>query len=307
MAEVKRSTVVAPAPPPKIVVVKPKSESFVLPTKPTVPSYDINHHHSLITGEPGTGKTSLGTQEPGVFNLSFDPINKSYEIIQKFVREWRQLKKWLETLEASAEADTFPYTRVQIDGMGTGAIACQFKVCQDMGILHPSEEGFSRGYDAVFAEWSDVIDRFMALPCGVWFIAHQKEKEVETKDGRKFDRISPAIKGQMETILVGKCQLVLNISYIPGGGKSRLATIRGDESVVAKCNINNRFLTVDGRQVEEIVLGNMGPGPAWEKFMRAFNNKQPWANYAEMQDMIAKQKARNKAKAAVTAPPVADE
>lgn len=290
MAEVKRST----PPKPAILTGSVKVAGIVLPPlplEPTEPVFDINQHGTLITGEPGAGKTTLGTQEEGVLNLSFDPLNKTYRIRQEYVPSWDYLKARLAHLKLLDEQHQLPYKRVQIDGMGIASVMCQKYICQQLVITHPSEVGFARAYDRMFEEWGGMVDGFMALSSGAWFIAHEKEKEIETRDGRKFDRISPAIKGQMEGILVGKCQLVISLSFLPGGSMARMATIRGDEAVTAKCNINERFLTPDGRQVREIVLGDQGPAVAWQKFLRAYANGQPWATYDEMKQLVAAQKA----------------
>jgi hypothetical protein len=163
------------------------------------------------------------------------------------------------------------------------------------GVTHPNDVEYGKGSDIVNQQFTGVVDRLLALPCGTWFIAHEKIKTVKMEDGSEIERVSPDIRGQMEGILVGRCHIVTNIQYYPGT-KKRVARIRGDDNYTAKCNIEGRFLTTDGRRVEEVYLGEEGPQKAWERFMRAFNNQQGWATVKEMVD-------KNKPAAPKQAPP----
>jgi len=271
-------------------------------------AWGFNDIHCLIVGEPGSGKTTLGAQEEGVLSLSFDPVNPSYDsfLAQRYIPNWDTLVAYLTGFEKIVKSGKeFPWTRIQIDGCGAMAMECQRSVQKKYGVTHVRHVGYAEGFDVMNFGFADVVNRFMALPCGMWFIAHVKDKEIQTRDGRKLERASPEIKGQMEGILVSRCHLVVNIEYLPGGSKSRIATIRGDESTVAKCNMDSRFLTSaspypqlsGGRQVQEIVLGSSGPKDAWLKFQRAFNNQQQWANYDEMKKIVEIQKQRKEAKA----------
>lgn len=305
MAEVKRTTTTVKTIAPSGEEVEAKAVAplnLVLPTKPKPPVWDINRYHTLIIGQPGTGKTTLGTREPGVFNLTFDPLNESYDdVIQEQVRSWREMLGWAAVLEKAAKAGKFPYKRVQIDNAGLMAEYCTQAVCERLGISHPKEGDYGQGFDTVNTEFMRMVNRLTALPCGTWFIAHLKDQKVKKRDGREVETVSPEIKGKMQGMLVAKCHLVVNIEYMPGGSDARYAIIRGDETTTAKCNIKGRFLTPDGRQVREILLGNQGPEAAWEKFLRAFNNGQRWADINEMQAMLAAQKAKQKARDAATA------
>lgn len=298
MATVTRSTVPKPAEPEVVadIIVRggqPISLPTSLPLAPRKITRDINNHPILVLGPPGCGKTSLTNQEEGVLTLQWDKPNDTYGFNEQHVVAWEQMQTWAtlltqHALECERTGKKFPYRRVQIDGMGTMSRVCTDWTCQNKlgGILHPNaEKNYGLGSDVVNRMFTEVIDKFLALPCGVVFVSHVKNKEVETDegDGAKIKRLSTDMRGAMEGILVGKCHIVINIGYLPN--KARIARIRGDDSYLAKCNLKGCFMTPDGRYVEEVFLDKVGPEKAWANIMRAFRNEQRWATVKEMVEM----------------------
>jgi hypothetical protein len=253
----------------------------------------------MLVGEPGVGKTTLGTVEDGVLNLTFDPLRETYRIMQEFVPDWRHYLGYLQLLEARAANGNFPYRRVQVDGTEIWYRHClNYVITNKLGGNHPTDEDYGKGWDTLNAELAMATDRLMALPCGVWFTSHGKVKDFSRWDGTVIERIAARLSRTADDIVCGRCDMIMNMRYI--GPTNRIATLRGDDSVQAKCDVDGRFLTTDGRQVKEIVLGSQGPKEAWSKLLRAFNNEQRWTDYAEMQAMVEAQK---KAKAARTVQP----
>jgi hypothetical protein len=295
MATVTRTTAQPTETAPAIEVNRSAPLQIRLPTKPREPIYDINRHRFMVTGEAGVGKTTLGTVEPGVFNLSFDPLRETYAIMQEFCPDWRHFLGYLQLLEGQAKAGKLAYKRIQIDGTEIWYRHClNYVITNKLGGAHPSEADYGKGWDALNSELSSAADRIMALPCGIWFTSHGKEKPFKRWDGTEIIRIAAELSNRANEVVCGRCDVIMNMQYI--GPDSRIATIRGNDAIQAKCDVNGRFLTTDGRQVKEIVLGAEGPEVAWNKLLRAYDNGQGWVDYAEMQALLAKQK---KAKAKV--------
>ena len=259
------------------------TEDYVLPTVPHPVSADINDYHFLISGEAGIGKTSSTMTMPGVFLISFDPFHKSLNVIEEYcagtVQGFRKFLKILKALEAACK-NTFPYPRVVIDGADLWFRACQKYVCYNSGVEHPADGKYGKVWDALKSEFISVVDRMMALPCGIWFVCHAKDKEVEKRDGTKVEKLRPVLSNAAEEILVGKVNGLFNFHYI---NDERVCRIRGSEDISAKCNVDGHFQTPKGRQVVDIMLGDEGPKVAYERIIKAFHNRQTYVGYDEYQ------------------------
>lgn len=274
MTQVIRST--AGTPPKRADLTKPPPLQLTLPKEPSVPSANFNDYHLLACGMPGVGKTTLGAQEEGAFILSFDPIRKALRIMQRYVPDWKHFIGYLELMEKQVAAGTFGYTRVILDGCDLWFRACQRSCCIKLGIDHPADEGWGKGWDLVAQTFIDAVKRVMALPCGTWFICHSRVKERETRDGVKAEVLAPVLTGRAEDVLVGMCDMVLNIKYV---GEERIGVILHSEDIVAKNNVEGHFLTPEGKQIREINMGSEGPAEAYRRLMLAFNNKQTYVQF----------------------------
>jgi hypothetical protein len=249
--------------------------TFTLPTKPDEPVHDINAYSFLFHGEKKIGKTTLLMEEPGTLLLTFDPKQKSLGIMQRYCPNWATFEEYLKLLESSRAS--YPYKRVVIDGIDIWYRSCQQKICKDLGISHPSEEGFGKAWDRLKETFATAVDRLLALPGGCWFISHSDWREIKTRDGSKITKLVPLVKAGGEEILVGRVDGWFAYVY---DGPERWLIIRGDESTGAGHRIRGHFETPDGRQVVEIPMGN-NETEAWANLQAAFDNQQPFATSQE--------------------------
>jgi hypothetical protein len=271
---------------------QPQGIQITLPTEPETEATTINDFHVVITGEPGIGKTTLGMQQEGVLLLTFDPLPKGLNALKRYVPTWKHFDAYLNALEKSATANKFQYSRVLIDGVDIWFRGCQAWVCEKLCISHPSEEDWGKAWDLLNQTFSKSVDRLMALPCGVWFICHSKEKEVETRDGTKVAKHAPILTARAEEIVIGRANALFNIRY--QGETNRVMRIRGSESVVAKCNIDGHFQTPEGDEVLDVVLGNKGPAEAYRRLVNAFENKQRYTDFDGWRKIVQQNAAKKK-------------
>lgn len=258
-------------------------DNLTLPTESNEVSADLSDYFIIVTGEMGIGKTTLAMVEEDVFLISFDPIHKSLKIKERYcagsAKGYLFFVRYVEMLEAAAKSKKtpFPYKRLVIDGADLWFRACQKWVCKDQGVEHPSDGAYGKVWDALSQEFISIVDRVMALPCGVWFVCHAKDKEIEKRDGTTVEKLRPVLTNRAEEILVGKANALFNIHYID---EDRVCRIRGSEDISAKCNINGHFLTPGGRQIIDIVMGDEGQAEAYHRLMAAYNNEQTYTTYA---------------------------
>lgn len=246
-----------------------------LPTKPSAASDDMSEYHFLIHGEKKIGKTTFTTVEEGVFLLTFDPKQKALEIMQEHCPNWETFEAYLKALEAAAAAGKYPYKRVVIDGADIWYARCQDWACRQLGIKHPSEEDWGKGWDKLKVTFANAVDRLLALPGGVWFISHSQWKEIETRQkGVKVTKLVPNLRSGGEEILVGRVDGWFAYDYKED---ERILIVKGDERTGAGHRVRGHFQTPDGRAVIEIPMGN-DEFVAWTNFKAAFNNKQPFVD-----------------------------
>lgn len=256
---------------------KPQPITVDLPTERSTPVEDINRYHFLIHGEKKIGKTTLATAQDGVLLLTFDPLQLAYSLYQRHVPTWAHWMAYLVKLE-SIPYDQFPYTRIVVDGADIWYRRCQTWVCKKLGITHPKDAPWGKGWDMLKETFSESLERLLALPCGSWFISHSAWREVETREkDRKIEKLVPLIKGGGEEILNGKMNGWFAYDYV---GQDRVLVILGDERVGAGHNIKNHFLTPSGERVREIPMG-ADEGEAYANLVNAFNNQQTFAELAK--------------------------
>lgn len=260
---------------------KPALMQVSLPTKPSVPSHDINDYHLLLHGEKKIGKTSFATVEEGVFLMTWDPLQKSMSIMQAHLPNWQTFDAYLRALEEKVREGKYPYKRVVVDGADIMYRACQDYICRNLGVSHPSEADWGKGWDTLKETFSKAVDRLLALPGGCWFISHSDWKEVETrKKGRKITKLVPLIKAGGEEIIVGKVDGWFAYCY---DEEARLLVVRGDERTGAGHRIKDHFFTPKGERVTEVPMGE-NEHEAYENFIKAFNNQQEVATLSAQDD-----------------------
>lgn len=266
------------------------TSTLFLPEEASVPTTDVNEFHFLIHGEKKIGKTTFCTVEGDVLLLTFDPLQKALAIKQAYCPDWATFEGYLKLLEARAKNGNYPYRRVVIDGADIWYRCCQTAVEKKLVVDHVSEEGWGRGWDMLKQQATSAVVRLMNLPGGCWFISHSVWREVETRDGRKIEKLLPLMKGGAEEILVGRVDGWFAYDY---SGRDRILVVRGDESTGAGNRCKGRFMTPDGRPVVEIPMGS-SEEDGYRNFLSAFNNQQAFATVSERDGKGAEQPPKKK-------------
>lgn len=236
-----------------------KKQRLSLPSKLSTPSPDLADYSTLLFGEKKIGKTSLAAQFPNSFFMMFEPGGRALSIQQRPVRDWLQAKKYLKLLQKDKEFGT-----VVVDTADLAFKICQKYVVNKLGVEHPSDEEWGKGWEALRDEFTSWVMDLLMLDKGVIFISHATEKEIRKRSGVKFHRVSPTMSGQAADILEG----VIDIwAYYHYEGKKRVLTVQGDEHTGAGHRVKGHFVGYRdipmGRSAEE----------AYANFIKAWNNE----------------------------------
>jgi hypothetical protein len=238
---------------------------IVLPTELSEPSHDIGDYSFLFYGSKKIGKTSLAAQFPKALAFMFEPGGTALRLLQQPCPSWAHFKQSIDKLTVPCVYKTFI-----LDTASVLYDRCMEYACAKAGIEHPSDEGYGKGWDKVKKELTAQLSRIMLQDAGLIALAHDKVQEVETKSGRKFNKIMPNLTGQAESYFAATIDV---IGYYHIDDNQRWLQIREDDFAMAGCRCEENFLTPDGQQIFKIPMGN-SPQEAYANLLKAFNNQQ---------------------------------
>jgi hypothetical protein len=254
---------------------------MTLPTEYAEPTSDFGQHAFLIHGEKKIGKTRLADQGGRTLFLQFDPPQTAYRRLEIYCKTYDIFKNALKLLEVEAKAGRLQkkYDRICIDRADIWFKKCQAWVCANMGIEYPGDESWGKGWDAVRKEFSNVVDRVLALPVGRWFICHSSWKEVENRQGKEIQKLAPDLTKMAEEVLNGKVDGWFAYDYIDN---KRVMIVEGDERTGAGHRLHMEshphFRTTDGDPVIEVSMGS-SPEEGYANLVLAYQNKQKSARF----------------------------
>lgn len=238
-----------------------------LPDTESTPSDRLCDYTILLYGSKKIGKTSMASQFPKALSMMFEPGGKALTMKQVPCQTWAHFKQYLDLIDGDPDyCDT-----IVVD---TGKIAydrCMSYVCTKAELEHPGDEGFGKGWNRVEKEFSSTMSRALLREGkGTLILAHAKTEEVETKLGRKYNKIVPDMSGQASSFFSGVVDI---IAYYHIEDDERWLQIREDDYAVAGCRPENNFIAKDGFPVYKIPMGTSAK-EAYKNFVRAFNNEQ---------------------------------
>lgn len=245
-------------------VLKVGNIEYSLPTQRSVPVENLGGYTMLIYGRKKIGKTSLCKEFPGSLFLFFEPGGKALRLFQRQVTSWLAFKRYIDLIVKDSTFKT-----IIIDVADYAYDMCSAYVCKDLGVDHPSDAGWGKGWNAVKKEFNGEILRLLRCGKGVIFISHQREEEIEERSGRKYHRKTNTLSGQAREALEGLVDIWANYDYEE---KKRVLTILGDDFTDAGHRLEEKFKYTNGNPIREISMGKSSQ-EGYKNFLDGFNNK----------------------------------
>lgn len=243
---------------------EPDQEKFRLPTERSEPAEDLGAYTWLIFGEKKIGKTTLTALFGKAVHLFTEPGGKALRVYPVIIDDWRKFKKAVRALKKDSKFDT-----VVVDIVDKLYPMCEDYTCDKLGIQDLAEEDWGKGWRENRKEFQRVLDELLNTGKGVVFISHAQEQEVETRDGKTYDRMMPTMHKRMRD----EIESVVDIwAYYTYDRKRRVLQILGDDHVSAGHRLEGRFQTPDGRAIRCIDMGSSSK-QAYKNVVAAFNNK----------------------------------
>jgi len=193
----------------------------------------------------------------------FESGAKALSVYSREINSWKAFRSYVKLFVKSK----FPF--IVIDPVDKCFKACQKHVCADMGIKHPSDEAWGKGYDAVKDEFVTVIDKLMSSGKGVIFISHAAEKRIKTRTGDEYDLLTSTLPNGARDIMEGNVDVWAYYHYKK---EKRYLTILGDDHIGAGHRIEKHFRYTNGIPIRKIWMGTSAKMGA-ENLIKAFENK----------------------------------
>lgn len=232
---------------------------YSLPDEKTTPSESLQDFSVLLYGREKAGKTSLAAQFPDTFFMFCEPGGKSLSLFARPIRTWSDFKAYVLLLEGDKR-----YRTVVIDTIDNAYKYCETYVCRKLGIEHPSDAEWGKGWNEVRDEFSTVINRLLHTGRGVIFISHAREYDVKGKSGSNYTRISTTMSKQAQEIIAPVVDMWFYLEV--GQNGERELVVRGDDVITAGHRLQHKLKNVDrvsmGKSAEE----------AYRNFIKAFEN-----------------------------------
>lgn len=188
---------------------------MTLPTEKSVPTLsNPDKLKALLYGPPKVGKSTFASQinRDHTLFIATEPGLGALEVFQVPVTNWKEFRE----VGADLAKDPKHYEVVVVDTVDELYRMCSDHVCEELGIKHPADADYGKGWAAVRDEFALRVGKLTSLGFGVWFISHAEDREVKKKVGSKTVT-QPSLTGQGRKYLTGFVDFIF------------LATWEGDE------------------------------------------------------------------------------
>lgn len=160
----------------------------------------------VVYGAPKIGKTTLAANwDPDhVLILATEPGTSGLEAFVKPIGSWEEFR---------ATGGALAQTEHQFKTVVVDTVDVLYKYCTDfvmgqLGIQHPSDAAYGKGWAAVRDEFQLRIAKLGATGMGVWFISHAQFRDIELRIG-KLTKAVPTMSGQGWEFISGWCDFIL--------------------------------------------------------------------------------------------------
>lgn len=232
--------------------------------KRQTPSSLLFDYSILLYGAKKIGKSSLTAQFPNCAQLMCEPGGKAISGYVENCPSWRMFKK----KARAAREDPF-FKTIAIDTADECYRLCSSHVMDTLGISHPSEEDFGKGWEAIKQEFVNVLNPLLHCGKGIIFVSHDTERELRTRSGKRYTVIQTTMAKQPASFLEGVVDIWCYAHY---EGTDRMLTLVGDEEISAGHRLSHHFRYTDGTPITEIAMGS-NPKEGYENFVAAFENR----------------------------------
>jgi hypothetical protein len=237
---------------------------LTLPDEKSEPKKHLEEYVTLIFGEKKIGKTTLTSHFGDTLHLMTEPGDKALSIYSRPINSWEEFRGYLKLLRKDKR-----FRSVTLDTIDLLYRQCVLFICAKLGIDHPQDEGYGKGYDMVRAEFGLRMSELCNIGKGVFLVSHVAEKDIKSRSGGSYTRIVPSMPNMARDVVEGMVDIWGYYHFV---GDRRWLQIRGDEFIACGTRCEKNFMNADGSPIVKIPMGGSSR-EAHDNFVAAFNNK----------------------------------
>jgi len=183
---------------------QPDKKPRFLPQEKTKPNGTISDLSVLIYGPSKIGKSTWCSHAENAIFMATEPGLNHLEVFQVPVTTW---DRFIEVCTEIAKGD-HTFRTLIVDTVDNLYKACEHHMCGKLGIKHPGDLDYGKGYSLINNEFHRILNRVALLPYGLILVSHSQERTVKTKRGERT-RIVPTVPEGCRKLLVGLVDLIL--------------------------------------------------------------------------------------------------
>lgn len=259
-----------------------------LPSKPIVPPSKLEEYKILIFGTKGIGKTTLANSFEDAFTLVCEAPRRNLRI--NGYPNYAAGDPPLTYEYANDVIDLFlesNYKTLVVDTADRLYELCQLYVRKINNVEHEGDMDWGKGWDLPREYFEDLLNRVAFSDKGLLLISHVVQKErVSWVTEEGGNEIRPSMDKRAWQWAQTAADIVLCYDFI---GSDRVCIVRGNERVMARCGLEDRFIADDGEPLNAFKVPN-DPSASYETLLAAFNNELP--DYFRSKETEAKAKKK---------------
>lgn len=228
--------------------------------KPNIPKANIQDYVWTVYGRPKAGKTSLfyelikkafqGAMENGLL-LGFE---KGYQALKGILAQ--DIDDWASFIEVADqlidEREELPFRILGFDTVDVAWQMCTEYVLQKRGIADKKKYTtigdipYGAGYELVEKEFTKQLNRLHKAGFTFFFITHDKDKKVESRDGQSYDQTTVNLPNRAKDVVLNMSDFIIFIDIV-----------KEKDSTDKKKLVDNRYIYF--RSDGDIVAGSRFP------------------------------------------------
>jgi len=191
---------------------KPGDVTIEFEDQPTRPGCRFQDAYTLLYGRPGIGKTTLASHLPGAYFLATEQGYKFLMSRKTHIDCWNKFTAFIEW----AEKHPKKIADVQIWVIDTATLLAKYAMygsCADLGITHPSDSNYGKGWEAYYDNLFGWIARLAGLGRGIMFICHERIRDITVR-AMQAEHYGPDLPQKPYRVIMDMCDIALHMAYV---------------------------------------------------------------------------------------------